>query len=245
MGSSAYRYYDIVQDVLVDVPGCPRNLIDIALRRAGRELCVKSSNWREWIAVSAVANQSEYQLSSQWDAEIERIVHVQQDGAEIPKDQYRFDQGCKLVFEYGYQPTTATGVAAYSSSSAYAVNAQVVYNGYFWRCLVAIATGESWNQSHWQMDDTIGLWVRVVLRPAFNATELPDWILEKHADGIASGAKYRLMMEQGRPWSNPNLAPLHKSVFNDSIDRACVEASRNTQFDKGHYYRNYNTNMSA
>lgn len=241
----AYRYEDLVRDVSLDVPGCPRHLVDRAIKNAARELCVKSSVWREWIAFPAVANKTAYNLSPSSDAEIERIVSVQVEGSQIDKSLYRLDEAYRLVFDNGQQPTDDSGVDDFSSSSTYAVDDNVVKNNFFWKCVKAITTAGAWDESEWQWDDTVGIWVRVVLRPSFGASEMPEWLVERCAEGIIAGAKSQLMMEPGRPWGNPQLATYQRGLFNESLSRACVEASRQACFDEGYGYRKNSTDMVA
>lgn len=64
--------------------------------------------------------------------------------------------------------------------------------------------------------------VRATLEPLPTATTLPDLLLE-YVEGIASGAKYRLMIQPGKPWSSPELAVFHKKLFDDAIGAAFAQ----------------------
>lgn len=47
---------------------------------------------------------------------------------------------------------------------------------------------------------------RVALMPSEDSTECLDWFLFDHSDAIAAGAKFRLLRQTGKPWSNPEAA---------------------------------------
>jgi len=62
-----------------------------------------------------------------------------------------------------------------------------------------------------------------ILAPLKTAATVPDLLLE-HTEGIASGAKFRLMLQPGKPWSSPELAAYHKRAFEDAIGDAFVRS---------------------
>ena len=64
--------------------------------------------------------------------------------------------------------------------------------------------------------------VRATLEPLPTATTLPELLLE-YLEGIASAAKYRLMIQPGKPWSSPELAEFHKGLFDESIGAAFAQ----------------------
>lgn len=54
------------------------------------------------------------------------------------------------------------------------------------------------------------------------ATGVEEWLAEAYTDEIAAGAKARLMMMRGRPWSDPALAAYHEQAFVRGIGDAAV-----------------------
>lgn len=58
-----------------------------------------------------------------------------------------------------------------------------------------------------------------ILVPLQTASKIPDALLD-YAEGIASGAKFRLMMQPGKPWSSPDLAAAHRTLFENAIGDA-------------------------
>ena len=75
---------------------------------------------------------------------------------------------------------------------------------------------------------TDGLVVRVALRPDFDAA-LPfsGWYIERYADSILAGAKYRLMRIPRKPWSDSGLAMAYYRDYMDGVN----EAKRETFYD--------------
>jgi hypothetical protein len=53
----------------------------------------------------------------------------------------------------------------------------------------------------------------VILKPMINATNAPSGIINRWADTIASGVRYRLMAMPEKPWTNPQLASFHHRKF--------------------------------
>jgi hypothetical protein len=82
--------------------------------------------------------------------------------------------------------------------------------------------------------------VTVKLRPTEEATTLPDVLANKYKRKIACGAKARLMVMAGKPWSNPAAAQFNESEFQKAIDDANLrEAKGNTNKRlrvTGHYF---------
>lgn len=58
------------------------------------------------------------------------------------------------------------------------------------------------------------------LKPARTALSLESTLYDHYAETIASGAIYRLTRTPGKPWSNPEVAGLHKTLFDQGIDEA-------------------------
>lgn len=65
--------------------------------------------------------------------------------------------------------------------------------------------------------------VRALLAPLPAATTYPDLLLD-YAEGIASGTKYRLMIQANKPWSQPELAVAHKGLYDAAINDAFARA---------------------
>lgn len=70
-----------------------------------------------------------------------------------------------------------------------------------------------------------GLTLRVALKPTRAATEVEDVVYEDYAEIIASGALSRLMMSAGKPYTNVEMAAVHKGLFQQGINVARQRAS--------------------
>lgn len=58
----------------------------------------------------------------------------------------------------------------------------------------------------------------LILKPNINAKSAPSGIINRWADTIASGVRYRLMAMPDKPWTDPQLASFyHKSFQTDSL----------------------------
>lgn len=56
------------------------------------------------------------------------------------------------------------------------------------------------------------------------ATDIPDAIVARYREPIASGAKYRLMVLPGQTWTDLRLAEHHKNKFDDAVMTARITA---------------------
>ena len=70
-----------------------------------------------------------------------------------------------------------------------------------------------------------GLTMRVALKPTRASDSVESVILEDYSETIASGALYRLMMSAGKPYTNLEMATLHKSLFQQGINVARQRAT--------------------
>lgn len=66
--------------------------------------------------------------------------------------------------------------------------------------------------------------VKAAFVPSRAATTVPDFLLEDWVEDIAAGAAVRLMLTPEQPFTNPNLAAVHKQAFDASIRKGLVQA---------------------
>jgi hypothetical protein len=64
--------------------------------------------------------------------------------------------------------------------------------------------------------------LRFIVRPARDATGIPDEVDARFGDIIESGALARLLMQPGQPWSNPEYAGVYAAAFDAQIDEWSV-----------------------
>ena len=70
-----------------------------------------------------------------------------------------------------------------------------------------------------------GLTMRVALKPSRASETIDNVILEDYAEAIASGALSRLMMSAGKPYTNVEMAAVHKGLFQQAINLARQRAT--------------------
>jgi hypothetical protein len=75
-----------------------------------------------------------------------------------------------------------------------------------------------------EVDASTGLKVRVAVRPSESSTGLPDDIAAKFRDAMITGAKARLMLYPGKPWTNVELGAAMSALFEQQIDSARLAA---------------------
>lgn len=73
------------------------------------------------------------------------------------------------------------------------------------------------------INSTAELTMRVALEPRLDSAQLPDMLLEKYADAIASGAKARLMVMPNKQWSAPANGVAYKAAYEGAVVEARIE----------------------
>lgn len=68
--------------------------------------------------------------------------------------------------------------------------------------------------------------VHAVYAPSLQSKNLPDFLVERYADAIASGAKHRLMAMPGKDWSNPAIAQFYGNQYDNALTDARIEMER-------------------
>lgn len=67
----------------------------------------------------------------------------------------------------------------------------------------------------------------VAVAPGFLSTEAPDLLWQRHSECMLHGALSRLLAEPGKPWSSPQLATWHRSMFDAEMSRQASLYGRN------------------
>jgi hypothetical protein len=77
-----------------------------------------------------------------------------------------------------------------------------------------------------------GLTLRVALKPTRSSTEIEDLVFEDYAETIGHGAVFRLMSSVGKPYTNLDMAAVHKSLYEQGLNVARNRATHgNTRVD--------------
>lgn len=70
------------------------------------------------------------------------------------------------------------------------------------------------------------LYLRASTKPSNTATQLDDDLYDQYAEAIASGAKARLMMQLDKPYTNVQMAMVHRTEFDYQIGRAQIRVAK-------------------
>jgi hypothetical protein len=76
-------------------------------------------------------------------------------------------------------------------------------------------------------DNSYTLKGEIALKPSRTATGVQTWLYETWADVLVSGAIYRITRTPGKEWSSPDMAALHKSIYEQGVTNARIRDRRN------------------
>lgn len=189
-------------DLLPHVPGCPQVLAEHELRRAAQVLMRRTRAWRiDDAARPVVAGQATVSVApTSAELELVRVEAVWFDGKPL-------------------EPVTAEVMDALYSHD--------------WRSDTGTPTrflqgvpGEIRLYPVPIADAVTGVTLRLSVAPSESSTGLPDDLAIRFRDEINVGAKARLMLYPGRPWTNPELAAVYGQAFDSLVGTATAAAAR-------------------
>jgi hypothetical protein len=185
----------MVNDIRPHVPGCPQPEIEDRARQAAREFCRRSYCWRS-PGVTLLTTVTDQVLYS----------YAVPDQAELNAVHTTWDGGTEL--DVALPGETDDTQPDLSSSS--------------WKVMVDSETYLRVTPP----PDSSGVVVKgtVSYLPKVDATGMPSVIFDKYRLQIASGAVEMLVLQAGKPWSNPAAATFHNSKFERGISEASNSA---------------------
>ena len=112
------RYQDLYPVMIPQLPACSASLILQALQKSARQFCIDTEIWSETLnSIDLVADQTDYTISSSWDAEIRRIKELRintkaniaegNDGAVQDPSLYKFTPEDALELDNSIKPPEA------------------------------------------------------------------------------------------------------------------------------------------
>lgn len=193
-------YESFFPNILPEVPGAAEMLVENAVRNAAIEFCEKSLILtRDHDPITVLPNIVDYDLEPPTGY---LVIKVQKAWLEnqplhpmapdLVKEAATYN---RLFSSYQAGPTTPTHYLQKDERTI----------------------------SVWPLPDkkyANGLTLRVALKPTRTSTSIEDVIFEDYAEVIASGALYRLMASPGKAYTNPDLAVVHKSLFEQGVNTA-------------------------
>lgn len=193
-------YEDFFPNILPEVPGAAEMVVLNAVRNAVIEFCEKSLVvQRDHDPVTLIEGKVDYDLEPPGGYLVVKVMKAWLENN--PLDPLAPD----LVREAGvYNRLFSSYQKANSTPRAYLQKDE--------------RTITVWSPPEKKYPN--GLTMRVALKPTRASTEVEDVVFEDYAEVIASGALSRLMMSAGKPYTNIEMAAVHKSLFQQGINVA-------------------------
>lgn len=199
----------LYDEVLPDLPGVPQLLALNAIRSASIEFCERSCCWVvDADPISAVANQPVYQFEPEAGTDVVCVVQAWYNGQEI--HQRTADQ---LEDELSIRSTAFIAGSPWNEQPGVPLFFMIERPDEF-----VLAPFPSTALAN-------AIKMKVAVKPSRTAKGMERWILNKYFEALASGAKYRLLSMQKKPWSSPELAMYHKREFDLAINGATAHTS--------------------
>lgn len=184
-------------DIVPDVDGCPEPTVMLALSRASRQFFEQTRLWRMWLApVTISAGVLNYPLVLDTNADL-----VGLERATLNDRAIRVLSGAAMPSDWRIQTTTQITPCVFTED-------RITFN-----FLPAQITGDV-------------VQIEVTLKPSHGATGIGDTFFAQYAESLAMGAKARLMLQPGKPYSNPNLGALLEQQFNNAITDINIRRAR-------------------
>lgn len=189
-----------LNEIMPELPSCPKAMAVNAIRNAVIEFCARSLVWRaDLAAVAAVANQGAYAFSPPTSSVVAEVISAWYDALPItPK------LPADLADLYDNW-TTEAGDPKY-----------FVQNNTSGLILVPMPDAALAN----------AITTKVALKPTRAAAAVEDWIVEKYLEEMAHGAKGRLLAIPKKPWSDAALSSHHTGLFEQGIASARLNAEQ-------------------
>lgn len=199
----------LFDEVLIDVPGVLQNVALNAIRNAAIEFC---EHTRCWVVdaepITSIANQAVYQFDPDSGTEIAGVIQAYYNGVRIdPMTAEQLDSECsqpQSTFVAGTPWSEQAGTPKYYHIERPDEFILVPYPD------TGIAAA---------------IKMKIALKPSRSASGMEKWLIDKHFEEIAHGAKGKLCAMQKKPWSDATKAVYHMREFNFGINKASAHSS--------------------
>lgn len=199
------NYNAFFPDVLPEVPGCPADLAIREIRNTVIEFCEKSLIHQITLdPITLRANLTDYFLDAPTGHRVHKIMKVWFKGKPLDPlapDEINNPDPYNQREQGGYTPTKSEP------------------RGYTQKDFDAITFDPIPDQTY-----TNAVTMRVALAPLRDSEEFESLLYEQWGEYIACGAKSRLMLKPGKPYTNPEAATVNQARYvtglNDARQRA-------------------------
>ena len=193
-------YEAFLSRVLPEVTGCPEIVAVQAIKDACIEFCEKSHVYQvDLDAVTTVNGLGEYDLEPPTGYVVARLMNVwfgNDKLAPAAPDMIRVPDAYR-------QTAGQSNPKFYFQKTAKTVSVLPVPD----KTTVSALT------------------IRASLKPTRASESIDDEIFEEYAEIVSHGAKYRLMLSPGKPYSNQAAAVIEKGLFDAGINKARLRAN--------------------
>lgn len=189
---------DLLPYILPEVPGAPDALVKQAIMRAANDFCTETGVWSEiQDPTPVVDNVNEYDLDAPSGAQVITIKSIWMVNRElVPVTMERLQE---LI--PNWQESKGSDPAYYNCAQDYSTVR-----------IYPIPLGANGAK----------MTIRAIYAPNQFGTTLPAFLVDKYLDEIMAGAKSRLMIMPNKSWSQPQLAMVNATVFNEGVVKAKV-----------------------
>lgn len=192
---------DFLPFVVNDLPNCPSIIAKQGVLLSATEFCQRTLCWSEFQDPILLVNKTaEYDLEAPADAYVYQVRNVYLGGRELTPVSMAELQDRLPDWN------TATG------------SEPNFYNRISGRSTIRVFPTPVDVQKGAEM------LMRVCYTPVFSASTLPDFLFTHYMDPVVAGAKSRLMLSPGTSYSNPELAAVNRTVFENAIVNAVAES---------------------
>lgn len=182
--------------VQLDCPGVPSPVMDDAILKGAREFCKLTHAIEYDLALTTVAAQGDYTLTLPADTEVLDIRYVKRGASDFLSPQTQ-----DFIDAQG----TNTG-----NPSMFTVLEELPLELRLFPTPVSVET----------------LTVKLVLMPTTTATDVDDRLLVWYQEGVTNYAKYYLMIQPAKPWTNAESAAFSFRQFDARVADARVRRSQ-------------------
>lgn len=199
-------YDSFLDNVMPDLPGCTYELAINAIRNAAIEFCEKTLILQaDHDPVTVVAGITDYDFAPPSGSLVVKVMQAwykKRHLKPLAPDEIRRPEVYNRAFvgaDVGRTEPTYILQKSSETFSVYPVPAEKA---------------------------TSAITMRVAYKPTRNSTQCDELLFQDYAEGIAHGAKARLMMSPAKPYTNPQLAAAEMQLFQQAINVARQRANR-------------------
>jgi len=193
-------YTSFLPEVLPAVPGCPQILAVDAIRKTAIDFCERGLAWLyNHDPLPSLANEGTYPFEPPTGSLVCEVRQAKYNNIRlIPKTTEQLDE-----MYQNWQTETGTQPAYYT---------QIDEDNIILVPMPSSAISDA-------------LVMLVALKPTLDSTEVDDRIYQQHLIPISVGAKAKLMMMDGQPWTNEKKAAYLAGVYEEAVSKARYKAS--------------------